>query len=93
MSVTKTERFNLRLDEYSKKKIEQAAAVTQCSVNNFIVATVLKKAEEIIAQHEEIILTDKDRDLFFTALLNPSPINEALSNAFKQHSEQVESDV
>ena len=40
-----------------------------------------------------MILTDKDRDIFFSALLNPSPANSALKTILANHSELVESDV
>ncbi len=93
MNQIKSERLSLRLDELSKKKIEQAAAVVQSSVNSFIVSTVLEKADEIIQQHEQMILSDRDRDVFFDAILNPPPANDALCDAFSKHSEQVESDV
>jgi uncharacterized protein (DUF1778 family) len=93
MTPIKSERLNLRLDEISKKKIEQAAAVLQSSVNSFIIATVLEKAEEIIQRHEEMILSDRDRDIFLDALVNPPVPNEALRKAFQEYSEQVESNV
>ncbi len=92
MTHIKSERLNLRLDEVSKKKIEQAAAVLQSSVNSFIIATVLEKAEEIIQRHEEMILSDRDQDIFYNGLVNPPVANESLRKAFKEHSEQVESD-
>ncbi len=93
MSATKSERLSLRLDKLTKKKIEQAATVAQCSVNSFILSSVLEKAEEVIRKHEEMVLSDRDRDIFFEALLNPPPPNEALIDAFAEHSAQVESDV
>jgi uncharacterized protein (DUF1778 family) len=93
MNQIKSERLSLRLDAESKKKIEQAATVIQSSVNSFIVSTVLEKADKIIQQHEEMILSSRDRDIFLEAILNPPPANEALSKAFSQHSSEVESDV
>jgi uncharacterized protein with HEPN domain/uncharacterized protein (DUF1778 family) len=76
MKITKSERLSLRLDEITKRKIEQAAAVTQSSLNSFILTTVLAKADEIIRQHETMILSERDQDIFFNALLNP-PIKYA----------------
>lgn len=93
MNQIKSERLSLRLDELSKKKIEQAATFVQASVNSFVVSTVLEKADEIIRQHEQMILSDRDRDIFLDAILNPVPANQALSNTLNKHSEQVESDV
>ena len=89
----KSERLNLRLDEVTKQKIEQAAAITQSSVNSFILTTAITKADEIIQQYETIILSNKDRDIFFEALLNPSQGNNELKNILESHSNLVESDV
>ncbi|HEY9701199.1 MAG TPA: DUF1778 domain-containing protein [Allocoleopsis sp.] len=93
MTAIKKEHLNIRLDEYSKKKIEQAAAVVKSSVNNFIITAVLEKAQEIIEAQEEIILSDRDGEIFFDAILNPPSPNKALYDAFVQHSQLVKSDV
>ena len=93
MTGIKSERLSLRLDEVTKQKIEQAAAITQSSINSFILKTALAKADEVITNHETMILTDKDRDIFLNALLNPPSVNSALKTILANHSELVESDV
>lgn len=93
MKITKSERLSLRLDEITKRKIEQAAAVSQSSLNSFILTTVLAKADEIIQQYETMILSDRDKDIFFNAILNPPTANNALKNALINHEKLVNSDV
>jgi uncharacterized protein (DUF1778 family) len=93
MKISKSERLSLRLDEITKRKIEQVAAITQSSLNSFILTTVLAKADEIIRQHETMILSERDKDIFFNALLNPPTANNVLKNALANHEKLVESDV
>lgn len=89
----KSERISLRLDTVTKQKIEQAAAITQSSINNFILTTTLAKADEIIRQHHEITLNNTDRYIFFDALSNPLSANSALNKVLGNHLSLVESDV
>lgn len=92
MSI-KSERISLRLDAATKRKIEQAAAITQSSINSLILTTILAKTDQIIRQHNEITLSNTDRDIFFDALLNPPSTNSALNKILDDHSNLVESDV
>jgi len=78
MTVIKSEYLRLKLDEYSKKKIEQAAAVIQSSLDNLIIATALEKAQEIIDQQEAMILTNRLRHLSLVNFLIPPPPNYLL---------------
>lgn len=93
MKISKSERLSLRLDEITKRKIEKAAAVTQSSLNSFILTTVLAKADEIIQHHETMILSDRDQEIFFNALLNPPEANNELKKALIDHDKMVDSDV
>jgi uncharacterized protein (DUF1778 family) len=89
----KSERLSLRLDPLAKQKIEQASSLANCSVNSFILSSVLDKAEQLISTHETVKLTDRDRDLFFAAILNPPAPNPALKEALALHQRLAESDV
>jgi uncharacterized protein (DUF1778 family) len=81
----KSKRLSLRLDPIAKQKIEQASFLANCSVNSFILSSVLEKAEQLISNHKTIKLTDRDRDLFFAAILNPPAPNPALKEALALH--------
>ena len=48
---------------------------------------------EPIEQQSEIILSDRDGEIFFNAILEPPEPNQALCDAFVQHSQLVESNV
>lgn len=81
----KSERISLRLDSATKRRIEQAAALSQHSVTSFILASALGSADDVIQQSETLLLADTDRDRFFDAILNPPEPNEALRAAFQTH--------
>ncbi len=90
---SKSERLSLRLDPLAKQKIEQASSLANCSINSFILSSVLDKAEQLLSNHETVKLSDRDRDLFFAAILNPPAPNSALKEALALHRKLAESDV
>jgi uncharacterized protein (DUF1778 family) len=77
----KKERMHFRLDTASKSKIERAAAYSCKSVSDFVLTNAMDAAEKVIREHERIILGDRDRDLFFEAILNPPEPNKAMREA------------
>ena len=82
---TKEERIYLRLDRVTKKRIENAAALARKSITEFVLSSVVSAADEEIDRYERIVLSNRDRDAFFEALLNPPPPNEALRRAFRRY--------
>ncbi len=89
---SKSERINLRLDPMLKEKIQSAADFLQLSVSSFMLSSVLEAAEKVIREHEVMKLSDRDRDLFLNALLDPPAPNRALKNAFALHEKMTGSD-
>ncbi len=77
----KKERMHFRLDTTSKSKIERAAAYSHKSVSDFVLTNAVDAAEKVIREHERIVLSDRDRDMFFEAILNPPEPNKALREA------------
>ena len=74
----KRERIYLRLDASAKKKIEQAAALEQKTVTSFILSSAMESAERIVKAHKKIVLSDRDWNAFFEALVDPPKPNQAL---------------
>ncbi len=77
----KRDRMHLRLDAASKHKLERAAAYSNRSVTEFVLANAVEAADKVIAEHERIVLSDRDRDVFFEAIVNPPGPNKALRDA------------
>lgn len=81
-SNTKTARFDTRLSKEQKVYFERAARLGGYrNLTDFVVHTVQEKANEIIAERERVLASQKDSELFFNAVLNPPAPNEALTKA------------
>lgn len=81
----KEERIHLRLNAFSKKRIERAAALTGKTVTEFVVSTAVNKADQVIDEHERIRLGAEDWDVFLEAILHPPKPNKALKEAMAAH--------
>lgn len=83
----KTERFDTKIALIEKQIIEKAAYIAGFkSTSSFVISTVLERANAIIEQREKILKSEKDKEIFFTAILNPNtpPPNKKLLEAFEQ---------
>lgn len=85
----KKERINLQLQHEAKQKIERAASYEGKTINQFILASALERAEKTINEHEVITLNARDSKAFFDALEKPVRFNKALTKALKSHGKVV----
>ena len=84
MSITiKTNRIDIRLADEDKKIIEMAAKYNRQSISSYIISVVIRQAEMDLLKNETITLSNKERDIFLSALENPPTPNEALINLLK----------
>jgi len=83
---TEKARFDTRLTVEEKKLFERAASIAGFrTLTDFVLRTVRMKATEIIKEHEIIIASKRDSELFFNTLMNPEPPNDNLKNAAKKY--------
>jgi uncharacterized protein (DUF1778 family) len=87
--TAKQERMHIRLDTLSKQKLERAAAYAHKSLSEFVVGQALNAADEVIQEHETIMLEDADWNVFLDALDNPPKPNAKLRQAFAEHKKRV----
>lgn len=79
-------RFDARLSKDKKLIIEKAAILAGYrNLSDFVVSTVYEKAQDIIQRSETILVSQKDSEIFFQALVNPPKPNEALKAAARQY--------
>lgn len=79
MSATaESARINLRTSPEAKALIERAAALMGTTMSSFMLQNAYEAAQRLIAQHETITLSDRDRDAFLAALDNPPEPTDAL---------------
>lgn len=82
-TTTKNTRLEARISQRQKEIFQKAAAIQGRSLSDFVVDAVQQKAEQVIHDHEIMVLTEEDRKVFFEALLNPPEPNEKLREAFE----------
>ena len=78
-------RLGFRLDVETKDLIERAAYLSRQKVSDFCVAALAETARRTIAEHETLELSDRDREAFFEALINPPKPSERLVRALAAH--------
>ncbi len=85
------ERLGFRLDEETKDLIERAAHLSRRKVSDFCVTALTETARRTIAEHETLVLSDRDRKAFFEALANPPQPSRRLARALAEHKRRVTS--
>ncbi|WP_245581984.1 DUF1778 domain-containing protein [Phyllobacterium phragmitis] len=75
----------------TKDLIERAAYLSQRKVSDFCLTALADTARRTIAEHEMLVLSDRDRETFFDALINPPEPNERLQRALAGHKRRIAS--
>jgi uncharacterized protein (DUF1778 family) len=82
----KETRFDTRISKEQKVLFEKAASLGGYrNLTSFIIVTVQDRANEIIRQQEQIIVSSKDAEIFFEALSNPMKPNNDLFLAAREY--------
>jgi uncharacterized protein (DUF1778 family) len=85
----RAERFGFRVDEPTKALIERAAQLERRKLTDFCMTALTDAARRTIAEHETLVLSERDRAVFFDALVNPLAPNKRLRRAFAEHKRRV----
>jgi uncharacterized protein (DUF1778 family) len=85
----RAERLGFRVDESTKALIERAARLERRKLTDFCMTALADAARRTIAEHEAIVLTNRDRAVFFDALVNPPAPNKQLRRALAEHKRRV----
>jgi uncharacterized protein (DUF1778 family) len=82
----KQARFELRLSEQEKVIFEKASKLSgHKTLSSFITSIVRKQARKIIDNHEKILATENDKEIFFNAILANHEPNEKLKKAAQKY--------
>jgi len=87
--LTRNDRLGFRLDEPTKALIERAAQLEHRKVSDYCVTAIAEAARRTIAEHETLRLSERDREVFFAALIDPPAPSERLVRAFRDHDRRV----
>jgi uncharacterized protein (DUF1778 family) len=81
-------KIELTISQEDKDTLETAAAKKGLSLNEYLLEIALKAANVSLVAPEEIVLSERNWDIFVSALDNPPEANEALKAAITEHQEK-----
>lgn len=84
MPALKKQRIDLRLTDEDKKMIEEAAAMTNQTITQFLVSSASERAAEVIEQHRRLVLNEASWNRVMDAIENPPAPNDKLKLAAKR---------
>jgi uncharacterized protein (DUF1778 family) len=86
MSLTKSDRLELRLTPEQKSEIEQAAALSGRSVTDFSVPLLVREAADVIRIERDLRMSKKSWDAFNQILDRPAQPVSGLADLLKRPS-------
>lgn len=82
----KKARFDAQLPKDQKAFFEYAASLGGFrTLTEFVLTSAQEKADQIISSHKTLFDSQRDRETFFEALLNPPKPNKASLKAAKRY--------
>ena len=85
-------RFDAMLPAEQKRYFKRAMDIGGFrTLTEFVFTSAQEKADRIIEHHNSIISTKKDREIFFSTLMNPPEPNSQLKEALSDYKEQLKS--
>jgi uncharacterized protein (DUF1778 family) len=88
-AAVRAERLGFRLDRETKTLIERAAHLERRKLTDFCVSALAGAARRTIADHETLTLSERDRQTFFDALIDPPKPSERLVRAVAEHKRRI----
>ncbi|MEL6589969.1 MAG: DUF1778 domain-containing protein [Bacteroidota bacterium] len=90
MAKVEKARFNARLTQEQKELFEYATQLGGFrSLTEFVIQSAQIKAKEIVKEHNQILATQEDQNLFFDAIMNPAEPNSALQEALEAYNQAL----
>ena len=74
-------RLNCRVDARIKQRAEEAAKILGQSITDFTEGAIAEKADAVLAQHDRIVLSERDFARFVDLIENPPPPTAKLREA------------
>ena len=82
---SKDSRIDLRVTTEQKALLEKAASLSGVSLSAYTLLYLLPQAQRDIENHEKLTLSNRDRDLFLSALANPLRLQGKLKLAIANY--------
>ena len=84
MTALKKQRIDLRLSDADKSMIEEAAAMTNQTITQFLVSSASERATEVIERHRRLLLNEASWNQVMDAIENPPQPAEKLKRAARR---------
>jgi len=85
-AVSEKTRFDTKLTKVQKELFEQAAQLGGYrTLTDFMISTAQEKAKAIVEQHQVLLASEKDRVIFFDAIMNPPKPGKRLLQAAERY--------
>ncbi|NJK58482.1 MAG: DUF1778 domain-containing protein [Pleurocapsa sp. SU_5_0] len=81
----KDSRIDLRVTKEQKALLEEAASIKGVSLSAYTLLNLLPLAQQDIENRERLRLSNRDRDLFVSALENPPVLKGKLKSAIAKY--------
>ena len=82
----KAGRIEIRLTKQDKALFKRAQVLSgDKSVSSFVLRIVKNHAQQLIAENDRILVSERDRTAFFDAVMGEVEPNAALKQAFARH--------
>lgn len=88
---TPRDRAQFRPTAEQKELLIRAATLTGQTLSEFMRTAVEERAKRVIAGHERIVLNDRAREMFLTALAKPPRPNDRLVALAERYAVEVKS--
>ena len=89
--TTKTARFEIRWTIEQRELFERASLLGGFkTLSEFVFQSVYQSASDIIENQNKILKSEKDKEIFFDALINPPASNQRLKKAVKRYNKFVD---
>lgn len=76
-SLRRGQRLEVRLTSEEDELIREAASLEHATVSNFVVRTLVQRAQQVLTERRHIMLSEEVADEFFAALDAPAkPVTE-----------------
>ncbi len=90
-SLSKDSRIDLRVTSDQKTLLERAASLKGVSLSAYTLLNLIPIAQADIKEGENLTLSNRDRDVFLSALETPPPLKGSLKSAIVDYRQKYES--
>jgi uncharacterized protein (DUF1778 family) len=86
---SKTERLEACLSKEQKELFQRAADILGLTLTDFVISSLQTAAKQAIQEHEIMILSQRDQEIFVEALLNPPNPSMKLRAAAQSYKQKM----